>query len=98
MAVCLFIWWPLSWLFNTPALGSYFKTYFLDYVGLFDKVSGNLVYWMLLLLIPVAVLMPQLFIAGRVTRLIWLQGGGGARASPAIPLLFVPTPTRFAKY
>ena len=63
MAVCLFIWWPLSWLFNTPALGSYFKTYFLDYVGLFDKVSGNLVYWMLLLLIPVAVLMPQLFIA-----------------------------------
>ena len=64
MLVCLVIWWPFSWVFNWSnwAFSSWAGTYVKDYSGLFDKVSGNLVYWLLLILVPAAVLLPQLFI------------------------------------
>ena len=63
MAVCLLIWWPMSWLAaDSMWIGSYAGTYVLDYTGLFAIVQAEPCYWLLLLLVPAATLMPQLYL------------------------------------
>jgi len=62
MAFCLSLWWPLSWVFNWSSWSSTStRIYMLDYAGLFSKVIFNPAYWLLLILVPSAVLLPQLF-------------------------------------
>ena len=41
---------------------SYAGTYVLDYTGLFAIVQAEPCYWLLLLLVPAATLMPQLYL------------------------------------
>ena len=64
MAVCLLIWWPISWFWNLSMwIGSYAYPYLLDYTGLFAMVQGEPCYWLLVLLVPAGSQLLQRFLA-----------------------------------
>jgi len=64
MLISVLAWWPLAWLFSLPTwLDSSLGSYFYDYAGIFGMTLSTPAYWLLLLLIPSAVMLPQLFLS-----------------------------------
>ena len=64
MLLCLTLWWPLSWIGARHYwIGKPGSTYVMDYAGLFEMVQGEPNYWLLLVLVVCATLLPQLYLS-----------------------------------